>query len=147
MDFGIIYATNSNTVRRIIISDVTNYDYANHVGLGETLLIADKKLGTDIHSVRSIVENATGKKSPEPLVALVDNSGLVIQMVLADSQLDTFDNLTMVSAYAGVEVGQTYDAKTNTFIRPSKTVPAAIDKLGNLQPEKIIPSEPVEKPK
>lgn len=146
MNFGIVYATDSNTVRRIVVSDDPKYDFAYHVGTGETLLIADKKLGTDVHSARAIVETVTGKKSPEPLVAIVDAQGSVVNMILADPKLDSVEGLALVPAYVGVEVGQTYDVKTDLFTRPSKTIPPGIDKSGNPYSEKTIPSEVVEKP-
>jgi len=143
--YGIIYADVGKSVRRIVVSDDPNYDYEIHVHEGEALLIGDGSLGRDLIAARRAMREALAVDPPEPLVALVDATGLVAAMVMADPALDAVEGHTLIPAYAGVGVGQTYDAPTDTFWVPETTVPAGVGPAGPYD-EQVIPAHPVPKP-
>lgn len=142
--YGIIYAANSKAVRRIVVSDDPNYDYSLHVGPGEAHIVADKKQGSDVFAARAAVEAATGEKSLEPLCAVIDKSGVVVKMMMADPELDAIEAHELIRAYADVAEGHTYDKASDTFIAPIVTIKVS-DELG--KPEKDVQvGGPVPKP-
>jgi hypothetical protein len=144
--YGIIYAEEGKSVRRIVVSDDPNYDYELHVHEGEALLLGDAARGRDIHAARRAMREALAVEPPEPLVAVVDAGNLVTAMIMADPALDAVEGHTLVPAYAGVAIGQTYDADTDSFIVPEQIIPAGTYPDGTPRPEEIIPAHPVPKP-
>jgi len=143
--YGIIYADAGKSIRRIVVSDDPNYDYEIHVHEGEALLIGDGSLGRDLIAARRMMRDAFAIEPPEPLVALVDAGNLVTAMIMADPALDAVEGHTLIPAYAGVAIGQTYDAPTDTFWVPEATIPAGVGPGGPYD-EQIIPAHPVPKP-
>jgi hypothetical protein len=143
--YGIIYAEEGKSVRRIVVSDDPNYDYGIHVHEGEALLLGDPVLGRDLHAARLALWDAFAIDPPEPLVAMVDATGLVTAMIMADPVLDAVEGYALIPAYAGVAIGQIYDEATDTFWVPETTIPAGVGPGGPYD-EQIIPAHPVPKP-
>jgi len=143
--YGIIYAEEGKSIRRIVVSDDPNYDYALHVHEGEALLTADARKGRNLHAARRAMREALAVDPPEPLVAKVDATGLVTAMIMADPALDTVEGHTLIPAYAGVGIGQTYDEATDSFIVPEQIIPAGEGPAGPYD-EQVIPAHPVPKP-
>lgn len=143
MNYGIIYATGSNTVRRMVSSDEVNYDFSKHICSGESLVIADNKNRSDLLAARIAVQTATGKPSLDLICAVVDKSNNVVSIVSADPKLDQILNHTLLLAPAGVSAGCTYDPVGLVFIVPAVVIPAGLDKQGNTVPQQVIPSKTI----
>jgi hypothetical protein len=143
--YGIIYAEEGKSIRRIVVSDDPNYDYTIHAHEGEALLIGDGSLGRDLIAARRAMREALAIDPPEPLVAVVDASNLVTAMIMADPALDVVVDHDLIPAYAGVAVGQTFDPNTDTFWVPETTIPAG-EGPGGPYDEYTIPAHPVPKP-
>jgi hypothetical protein len=143
--YGIIYAEEGKSIRRIVVSDDPNYDYELHVHEGEALLLGDGTKGRDLRAARRAMREALAIEPPEPLVAVVDASNLVTAMIMADPALDAVEGHTLIPAYAGVAIGQTYDQPTDTFWVPETTIPAG-EGPGGPYDEQTIPAHPVPKP-
>lgn len=145
MNYGIVYATGSKMVRRIIVSDDEKALDQRHVGLGESLLLADKAKGSDLFAARAAVKLATGIDPPSHECAVVDKVGAVVKIIAADPAIDTVEGHDLVAAYKGVTTECTYDNASDTFTAPVKTIPASIDEKGNPVPQKTV-GGPVPKP-
>jgi len=143
--FGIIYGDESKAIRRIVVSDDPDYDYAIHVHAGEGLLVADAARGRDLPAARRAMRAAFAIEPPEPLVAVVNADGVVTAIILADPALDAVERHDLIPAYAGVATGQTYDRDTATFWAPAVRIPAGEGPAGPY-PETIVPTYPVPKP-
>jgi hypothetical protein len=150
--YGVIYAAGSKMVRRIVVSDDLNYDYSQHVGDGEEVLVEERTRTRDgkgddvsVHAARAAVRIATGIEPPEHVCAVVDGTGLVVNMIAADPDLDTLPEHTLVLAYAGVGIGCTYDQATDTFSAPIVEWPAGISPNG-MPYEAFTTGGPVPKP-
>lgn len=127
--YGVIYAAGSKMVRRIVVSDDPNYDYSQHVGEGEEHLVnerltRDGKEDISVHAARAHVKAKTGIDPPEYVCAVVDGTGLVVNMIAADPDIDSIPEHTLVLAYPGVGIGCTYDQASDTFIAPIVEWPA-----------------------
>jgi hypothetical protein len=143
--YGIIYADVGKSVRRIVVSDDPNYDYEIHVHEGEALLLGDATRGRDLRAAQRAIRDKFAVDPPEPLVALIDPSDTVVAMIMADPALDVVVGHTLIPAYAGVAIGQTYDRDTDSFIVPETTIPAGVGPAGPYD-EYTIPAHPVPKP-
>lgn len=151
---GIIYATGSKMIRRIVVPDnEADLQKTGWVKNGETLLIADgfpergdiRDPANNAH-VRDKIIEATGV-TPPTLVCAVVNAGVVEAMIVADPAVDTLPGKTLIKSYAaGIDVGCTYDARAGLFTRPAYTVPAHTDRDGNPVPEQTVPATVIPRP-
>jgi len=144
-NYGVVYGAESSIVRRIVVSDDPDYDYSQHVQEGEAFVLADTKNGMDVFAARAAVQAATRAVAADGLTALVDASGLVTAMIMADPVLDTVEGRDLIPAYDGVAIGQTYDRNTGTFWVPETIIPAGVGPAGPY-PETVVPAHPVPKP-
>src|SRR5215475_9034950 len=119
MAVGIIYATGSKAIRRIIVPDVDSAlkDGTNKVSSGETMLVSSG--ASDLASCMAAVQQATGQVSPYPRCVVIDQANKVIDYAMADPALDThpLGALVMVSV-DGIAVGATFDPLTRMFTNP-----------------------------
>lgn len=145
MNYGIVYATGSKMIRRLIVSDDPNYDFTPHAGQGESVLVADKANGSDLNAAKAVILAAEGVAPPDPTCAIIDKNGNVVQIIAADPALDVVAGHTLVAAYVGVSAGCTYDAASATFTAPLVVTPAGVDKGGKPYPQKTT-GGPVTKP-
>lgn len=145
MNYGIVYATGSKMVRRIIVTDDEKTLDQRHVGPGESLLIADKAKGSDLFAARAAVKLATGIDPPSHECAVVDKAGNVVKIIAADPVIDAVEGHDLVAAYKGVTTECTYDKASDTFTAPTKVIPAGVDERGNPVPETTV-GGPVPKP-
>lgn len=116
--FGIIVSARTKSVRRIVVSNDANYDYTLHIGDGEQLIIGNAERGTDVHIARAEVERITGLPSPEPIVAVVDHKSNVVNVIMADTVLDTIKGHDLIKADRSVSVGHSYYYRYGVFVDP-----------------------------
>lgn len=140
-NFGIIYATGSKAIRRIIVPDrdTALTDGTHLAGTGETLLVAAGP-ANDLATCMALVQEATGQVSPYPKCVVVDKTNKVVAYAMADPALDThpLGTLLMVSA-DGIAVGATFDPLIKSFTNPPTITPAGtILKDGSTVPTDII---------
>ena|SRR5215475_3791543 len=95
--FGIIYATKSKMIRRIIVpeSDSTLTDGTHKVGEGETMLVASGE-ACDLASCIELVKEATGVVPADPRCFVLDKANKIVAVVHADPELDTHPLGTLV---------------------------------------------------
>lgn len=145
--FGIVYATGSKMVRRIILpDDDTELLNGNHVGPGETMLVSPSG-SHDLATCQALVKQATGVAPPDAACAVLDKNNAVVAVIMADPAIDTHPAGTVVKAYGGVCVGCTYDLLSDQFTAPSYTIPAGIDKITRLPTlQQDMPARVIAKP-
>jgi len=87
--FGIVYASGSKMIRRIIVPEreTALTDGTHRAGPGETMLIANGR--ADLESCAEHVRVATGVKPPRLRCAVLDQQNNVVDTILADPALDT----------------------------------------------------------
>lgn len=143
--FGVVYATGSKMIRRIIVPDNDAQLQSGFAGQGETLLVAP--VGPhDVAACSVIVHSATGVVPPDPTCAVVDKTNTVIGMVSADPAIDALPGVTLVSAYSPqIAPGCAYDPATGLFTAPSVTISAGTDPLGNPVLQQMIPATVIQK--
>lgn len=144
MNIGIVYATNSKMIRRIVGSDDPNYDYSIHVDKNsatETLLLVDASLIKTPDDCAAQVKQATGQVPLDFNCAVVDQTGAVTSLVKADPTIDVLPGATLIAAPDGVDVGHTYDAKNGVFNVPEKQIPATTGKDGSQIDAQVIPAK------
>jgi hypothetical protein len=104
---GIVYAAVSGIVRRYIYpTDDAELGQPWHVGKGEAMLVVDQKVITSPLDIYVELSAHLGKVIPDPTCAVVDKLGNVVGMVMADPDLDTIDNHTLLLSKAAA-VGDT----------------------------------------
>jgi hypothetical protein len=138
--FGIVYATGSKMVRRVILPDHDDELLGGlHVGPGESMLV--KPSGpSDIFTCQAHVKTATGVQPLDPRCAVVDNTNTVVAVILADPALDSHPAGALVSCYdPSINVGHTYSPSTKLFTSP-QVVLAAIPSKGRATPTIIPPT-------
>ena len=140
---GIVHATNSCMIRRVIYPDSDDQlAKQNWAGPGESLLIVDAKTIATNDDLAAAVQLATGQKPMDFNVAVVDEKGTVVSLIKADPTLDTIPGATLIAAPEGVAAGASYDEKTASFTIPETLIPATVDKTTGLPiAEKIIPAQ------
>jgi hypothetical protein len=113
---GVVYATGSKMIRRMIISDDdTNLDN-RHAGPGESFHLVAKVPGwIHLNTAKLAIRNLTGVDPPSTRCAVLDNNSRVESLIDADPDLDMLPNKTLVSAPPTVEVGHLYDPILKTF--------------------------------
>lgn len=121
--YGVVYATGSKMIRRIIVTDDESSLDKRHIGRGESLLVADKSGGTSLDTARAAVKAATGVDPPDPQCAVVDGDGQVVNVIKADPEIDRVDGLLLVSAPPTLAIGATYDSNSGTFSEPVTAAP------------------------
>lgn len=144
---GIVYATGSKMVRRIIVSD-TDDELRVHqqVGVGESYLEADPQPGgADVASMeayaKACIETATGGKCADHVVVVVAADGKAEHFIKADPAIDTMPEKELVLRYSEkIAHGATYDPITGEFTNPARIEK---DEAGN---DVLIPEEKIEKP-
>lgn len=116
--FGIVYATGSKMVRRIIVPDdpAMLHNGTHRVGPGETMLVVTGR--HDLESCEAHVKDATGVMPPRLVCAVVNARNTITDLICADPEIDTLPDATMVHAYSpDVEIGGTYDPVERRFRR------------------------------
>ena len=143
---GIIYATGSKMIRRIVApSDDAELDRPGLVSTGESLLLAERPPGginLDLEAyAESQVQSATGIAPPKIVCAVIPEGGdTVAGMILADPAIDTLPDSLLIEAYSReIQVGCTYDRETGVFTAPERV---AKDKDGK---DVIVPAKAIEK--
>ena len=114
--FGIIYATGSKQIRRIIVPDVDQalLDGTHTTLPGETLLIGTGS--SDLDSCNTLVLKATGVAPPDLHCAIVDNKNIVVSVLKADPDLDSIPGATLIACYSPkIAVGCIYNTITKLF--------------------------------
>lgn len=123
--YGIIYASGSKMVRRIIAgSDNLNA----HIGPGESLLTVQRAVAPNVFEAQAAVQAATGQVSLNLTCAVIDGAGTVVGLVKADPTIDQLPAMSLVAAPSEITPGCAYDAKTSAFTIPQKIIPAYTDK-------------------
>lgn len=97
---GIIYATKSKIVRRIVVpdSDAELLD-PTLIADGESLLVASSSISPSVFEARALIAKAEGiaeSDIPDGRCAVVDGNGFVADVLLADPQLDKIDGHDLV---------------------------------------------------
>ena len=110
-------------IRRIIIPDsdaeLTNLKVAS----GETLLITPNG-PHDISTCQALVKQATGVQPKDSRCAVVDVTNTVIEIVQADSIVDTHPQGSLISCYSSdIKIGCTYNSITGLFSTPLVIIP------------------------
>lgn len=117
-NFGIVYASGSKAIRRIILPD-TDAELLNSthkLAPGEALLIITDGGASDLRSCEQAVEVATGIKPADPQCAVVAN-GAVVGIIKADPTIDRHSDGEIVSCAKDIAVGDSYDAATKVFTK------------------------------
>ena len=132
---GFIYGSQSGTLRRVLIPD-NDVDLATPKILddGESLLVVNRTtVQSAIDAMRAgqfdagevfyrLLEQTTGKDAHPQPAAIVDQAGNVVAVIPADPSIDSIAGKILIPAFDGVSTGDFYDAKTKTFIAPTKQV-------------------------
>lgn len=113
---GVVYGTQSGQLRRIIAPDNDDdLKRVTYTGPGESMIIVSK--GEDVIAA---IAKAAGKTPTQPLAAVIDKTGKVISVIVADPLLDKVPDGELVQAFPGVKAGQTYDRKRGVFVAPAE---------------------------
>lgn len=108
MATAIIYGTQSGIIRRIVVTDEPS-TLAAHSGSGESMLVAPDAAITynpqglpDLDLVQTYLTGATGIE-PEPArcVVIDDNTGEVVDAIMADPLLDKIEGYTLFQDETG----------------------------------------------
>ncbi len=116
---GIVYATNSKIMRRIIVpTQDSELDHV-HVAPGETLLVVDSdkafrdaesgKFAPAVRAADAAIAVATGVVPPSARCAEV-RDGKVVAVRMADPEIDTIPGALLVKS-AAAEVGWDHSAR------------------------------------
>lgn len=119
--FGIIYASGSKMVRRIIANST---NLGAHIGVGEDLLVVQQDLCPNVFEAQDHVEKATGIKPANFQCAVVDETGIIKSVILADPAIDGVDQHKLIPLYEGVTQDCVFDAKSELFVAPPRIVKA-----------------------
>jgi hypothetical protein len=136
---GIVYATASKMVRRIVSPGVdVDLNHPSFLLPGESMLIVLATSVTDLASAEALVAQATGQTSASYRCAVIAQDGTISDFLMADP---TVDHLPGARALVGAppEVDGTATYSAGIFTMPGKIIPAGIDKDGNPYPRQIIP--------
>lgn len=132
---GIVYATQSGILRRVIFpdSDTSLSDGTHFVGAGETMLIAplaeynnakSKADGTPQNQPEAqLFKTHTGKAWASGRCAVIDNTGLVVKTIHADPALDSINGMTLVSSDVALP-GWTWTLQSGFVPSVSVSVPS-----------------------
>jgi hypothetical protein len=94
---GIVYATGSGILRRLIVPDDDAELVDKHpVALGETMLVVSAKTIKNQADVEAAVALVIGKPVPSARCAVVDAAGTVVNVIMADPALDSVSGATLV---------------------------------------------------
>ncbi len=140
--YGIIYATQSKILRRIVVpSDNSSLNFlATMVGPGESIVARPTGHGDGHAQWAAAVQSVTGVMPPSAACAVVDATNTVILIVMADPALDTHPQGTLIWCYApGIGIGATYDSTTGLFTAPAISRPAKGDVPAISVPPTVIP--------
>lgn len=148
----IFYATGSKQLRGVLVPD--NDEELVRIGpyapIGETMLIvpmwpnAGKTLADPANNqyVLDCIKQATGIVPPDPACAVVDENGVVENIIAADEAIDTLANKTLVQKYhPEIAVGCIFDAKTRQFTVPAQDIQAKLDKQGQIVAAQRVPAK------
>lgn len=114
---GVVYSTGQGQLRRVIVPDDDSQLTVKNFPLqpGEAFIVVPKNA-----DVIAEIKKVTGKDPTEPMAAIVGANGLVEEMIMADPTIDKVpQGKSLVKAYPGVAIGQTYDSKRDVFIAPA----------------------------
>lgn len=139
-EFGVIYASGSKMIRRIIAG---SDNLAVHVGVGETLLTIQQAAAPNIFEAEAAVEAATGQSPLNLTCAVIDGTGNVVGLVKADPEIDQLPAKLLVAAPSEITTGCTYDSKTAAFTIPQKIIPAYTDRDGKPVAQQTIVAKTV----
>jgi hypothetical protein len=111
----LIYGTKNGTLRQLIIPSVDDSELAAYVpGTGEDSIVFPITDPKDTKSLGDKVKVKTKKTDiPSGRCALVDPTGLVINAIMADPDLDTHPSGTIVASDLA-SIGDKYDGKIFT---------------------------------
>lgn len=114
---GIIHSAKSKMVRRIVSTDA-HHTLPDHVGPGEALYVmdisGDNLDNNHIAALHDRFYDAMGftpESKPNPRCALVDPSGTVINMIMADPEIDKHPDGHVISAHDDITIGDKWDGK------------------------------------
>lgn len=117
---GIVYATGSGIVRRIIVpTHESELDSPGHVGNAEAMIkvaapLVKRRNGyPDLDSARAHVAAVIGRQPDSGRCAVVV-SGIVTSIIMADPALDAITGATLVASDSA-SVGDRYDASRGSF--------------------------------
>ena len=145
--YGIVYATSSKALRRIILTDNDATLIAALAGPGETFLLANRVDGYSLDAAKNAIKQATGVKSPNLECAVLDKDNKVTAIILADPTLDNIKDYVLKESYPGVNNTCTFDPAQDLFVAPIKTILAGtLDKNGNPLLEDKITGGPIPRP-
>lgn len=100
---GIVYATRSKILRRVIGFDSPEQAYTHPLHPGESLIVVDHDYidlvpGAHVSDfARAQVERATGHAPPSGRCAVVDSAGRVVDVVQADPDIDSIPGMRLIS--------------------------------------------------
>lgn len=95
---GIIYATNSTMVRRIIHPDRdSELNDPDYLGKGESMMIVEKSTAQTLLQIEAIVTKYTGKPTPDPRCVVLNEKGVVESVIYADPEIDSIPDRTIIS--------------------------------------------------
>ncbi len=126
----IVYAKDSNIIRRIILPD--NDDaLAQHkptLDAKELSITAPLSQEIDLAAVKAAVVAATGKPVPSGRAVLIDQTNTVVNTIQADPAIDELDGFTIISSDLA-NIGDTYTPKDGHLSRLMATVDATSRKV------------------
>lgn len=112
--FGIVYATASAQIRRYIYPTLSDSEISNHpLQPGESLTTCN--IGPYASSaawqtaITNAVTAAAGKAPGDPRCCVIDGSGKVVEVIMADPAIDTVSGMTLVNSSVA-NVGWTWTA-------------------------------------
>ncbi len=126
----IVYAKDSNIIRRVILPDDDN-TLAQHkptLDAKELSITAPLSQEIDLAAVKAAVQQATGKPVPSGRAVLIDQTNTVVNAIQADPAIDQLTGFTIVSSDL-VAFGDTFKPKDGSFQRLMATVDSASRKV------------------
>ena len=124
--YGIVYATASKALRRIVIPDSGTAIGGIALAAGKSLLVVLAGNNDELPDWENHVFIATGAVPPTLTCAVIDNTNTVQGIICADAAIDSAPaGLTMVQTYAQqIRIGCTYVPATGLFWTEPYTIPA-----------------------
>lgn len=110
--FGVVIGEKSKIVRRIVVPDrdATLVIPGFYTSKGESIIIIDRAKGAYPDVINAAIEQATGVKPSDPRTIVIDKDGMVVDVILADPELDSIPDKTLVLS-PDADVGDKVDAK------------------------------------